>query len=69
MLTFAQFEREMIADRVKNTMLQRAEKGLWNGGYMPFGYKKENGKLLANKRDAAIVREIFERFVITGSLK
>ncbi len=69
MLTFAQFEREMIADRVKNTMLQRAEKGLWNGGYMPFGYKKENGKLLINKKDAALVCEIFERFVLTGSLK
>ncbi len=69
MLTFAQFEREMIADRVKNTMLQRAEKGLWNGGYMPFGYKKENGKLLVGKKDATIVCEIFERFVLTGSLK
>ena len=69
MLTFAQFEREMIADRVKNTMLQRAEKGLWNGGYMPFGYTKENGKLLVSKKDASIVREIFERFVLTGSLK
>ena len=50
-------------------MLQRAEKGFWNGGYMPFGYKKENGKLLVNKKDAAVVREIFERFVLTGSLK
>ena len=69
MLTFAQFEREMTAERTRDKMLARAEKGLWNGGYMPFGYKKEDGKLLVDRGRSKVVREIFERFVLTGSLK
>ena len=69
MLTFAQFEREMTAERTKDKLLQRAEKGMWNGGYVPLGYKRENGKLLVNKGGARLVREIFERFVLTCSLK
>ncbi len=69
MLTFAQFEREMTAERTRDKMLARAEKGLWNGGYMPFGYKKEAGNLLVDRGRANIVREIFDKFVTTGSLK
>ena len=69
MLTFAQFEREMTAERTRDKMLARADKGLWNGGYTPFGYRRENGKLFVDKRKAKIVREVFDRFVITGSLK
>ena len=64
MLTFAQFEREMTSERVRDKMLSRADKGLWNGGYMPFGYKKEAGQLLVDKGRAKIVREIFEKFVL-----
>lgn len=69
MLTFAQFEREMTAERTKDKMLQRAEKGLWNGGYTPVGYRRENGKLLVDKKAAKVVRGIFETFVLSGSLK
>jgi len=69
MLTFAQFEREMTAERTRDKMLARAEKGLWNGGLVPLGYKREDGKLLVCKRSAKIVREIFETFVLTASLK
>ncbi len=69
MLTFAQFEREMIADRVKNTMLQRAEKGIWNGGKTPFGYKMVDKKLVIARKESMAVRQIFERFTTTGSLK
>ncbi len=46
MLTFAQFERELASERTKDKMLQRAEKGLWNGGIPPFGYKVVNKKLI-----------------------
>ena len=69
LLSFAQFEREMISERTRDKMLARAERGMWNGGYMPFGYIKEGGKLLVDKGRAKIVREIFEGFVTTGSLK
>ncbi len=68
MLTFAQFEREMIVERTKDKMLQRAEKGLWNGGGIPLGYKLEGGKLLVNKEKANQIKEIFETFVLTESI-
>lgn len=42
MLTFAQFERELASERTRDKMLERAKKGLYSGGYAPFGYKKEN---------------------------
>ena len=69
MLTFAQFEREMIAERTRDKMIQRAEKGMWNGGKIPFGYKFVEKKLLVSKKEAEIVQKIFEQFVMTGSLK
>jgi len=67
MLTFAQFERELTAERTRDKMLQRAEKGLWNG-QAPFGYRLEEKKLVIDKKKAEIVREIFETFMTTGSL-
>jgi DNA invertase Pin-like site-specific DNA recombinase len=39
MLTFAQFERELSSERTKDKMIERARKGLWNGGMTPFGYE------------------------------
>ena len=47
MLTFAQFERELASERTKDKMLERAKKGLWNGGLVPYGYKRENKNLLS----------------------
>ena len=48
-------------------MLQRAEKGLWNGK-APFGYKMIDKKLFIDKKDGQAVKEIFETFALTGSL-
>jgi len=42
LLDFAQFEREMTADRTRDKMHQRAQKGLWNGGNVPYGYAAQN---------------------------
>lgn len=42
MLTFAQFERELTSERTKDKMIERANKGMWNGGVIPFGYNLEN---------------------------
>ena len=68
MLTFAQFERELISERTRDKMLQRAQKGMWNGGMVPLGYKRENKQLVIDKRCAEIVKNIFERYIETGSL-
>jgi DNA invertase Pin-like site-specific DNA recombinase len=68
MLTFAQFERELASERTKDKMLERAKKGLWNGGSVPYGYKKENKKFVINPKEAEIVRLIYETYVTTNSL-
>ncbi len=68
MLTFAQFERELVSERTRDKMLQRAQKGMWNGGSVPFGYKAENRKLVINEKDAKVVRNIYESYVTSGSL-
>ena len=68
MLTFAQFERELTSERTRDKMLERAKKGLYNGGYAPLGYKRGDKKLLINKKDSEIVRLIFETYIETQSL-
>jgi len=68
MLTFAQFERELASERTKDKMLERAKKGMWNGGIPPFGYKKENKKLVIDKKETEIIRLMFDTYIETGSL-
>ena len=68
MLTFAQFERELASERTKDKMLERAKKGLWNGGTTPYGYKRENKKLIINKKESEIVKKIYETYITTECL-
>ena len=67
MLTFAQFERELISERTRDKMVERAKKGLWNTGRTPFGYKRENKKLIIEPQEAEVVKSIFDTFYSTGS--
>jgi site-specific DNA recombinase len=67
LLSFAQFEREVIAERVRDKIRASRQKGMWMGGNVPFGYRVENRKLLVHEPDATMVRTIFERFVRIGS--
>ncbi len=62
LVDFAQFEREMIADRTRDKMRQRAEKGLWNGGKPPFGYKRDNKKLVPDPQEADAVRFMYDYY-------
>jgi len=68
MLIFAQFERELTAERTKDKMQQRREKGLWNGGLVPYGYKNIDKKLEIDEKEAEGVRKIFQIFLETQSL-
>jgi len=68
MLTFAQFERELISERIRDKLLERAKKGYWNIGSTPFGYKREDKKLVINHDEAKVVKYIFEEFINTGSV-
>ncbi|MBK8651441.1 MAG: recombinase family protein [Elusimicrobia bacterium] len=62
MLTFAQFERELASERIRDKCAQRAQRGLYNGGRPPYGYQKEGGKLVVDHRRARVVRFIFEKY-------
>jgi site-specific DNA recombinase len=68
LLDFAQFEREMTADRTRDKMYQRAQKGLWNGGNVPYGYLAENKRLTVHAEEAPRLRFMFQRFADAPSL-
>jgi DNA invertase Pin-like site-specific DNA recombinase len=68
MLTFAQFERELSSERTKDKMIERAKKGLWNGGNIPYGYKSEDKKLVIHPKEADNVLFMYSTYVNTGSL-
>ena len=63
MLTFAQFERELTSERTKDKMLERANKGMWNGGLVSFGYNAINKKLVVNESDANAIRATYDDYI------
>lgn len=65
--SFAQFEREIASERIKDKITLSKEKGLWMGGAIPIGYDTNDGKLKINKSEAEIVRFIFSEFIRTAS--
>ena len=67
LLSFAQFEREVIGERIRDKFAASRKRGMWMGGYVPLGYAVKDRKLVINEPEAAIVRMIFERFVEVGS--
>jgi DNA invertase Pin-like site-specific DNA recombinase len=67
LLSFAQFEREVTAERIRDKVKASRMKGIWMGGYVPLGYDVRDRKLVVNEQDAGSVRRIFDRFVEVGS--
>ena len=67
LLSFAQFEREVTAERIRDKIRASRQKGMFMGGNVPLGYAVKDRKLVVQKDEAAIVRSIFERFVRIGS--
>jgi site-specific DNA recombinase len=63
MLTFAQYEREVIGERIRDKVAASRKKGMWMGGWTPLGYEVHDRKLIIHKEDAERVRSIFKRFV------
>jgi hypothetical protein len=68
LLSFAQFEREVTAERIRDKIAASKRKGLWVGGMVPLGYKLEDGKLSIVKEEADRVRMVFERYLALGSV-
>ena len=67
LLSFAQFEREVTAERIRDKVAASRKKGMWMGGVPPYGYRVENRKLVVDDDAAANVRWIFARFLEIGS--
>lgn len=63
LLSFAQFEREMISERTRDKIAAARRKGKWSGGMPLLGYTVENSKLIVDELEAARVREIFEMYL------
>jgi hypothetical protein len=67
LLSFAQFEREVIGERVRDKIAASRARGMWMGGPVPLGYRVENRRLVVDEAGAATVRRVFERFAELGS--
>jgi len=68
LLSFAQFEREMISERVRDKIAASRRKGKWSGGMPLLGYTVENTKLIVDEAEATQVRQIFELYLEYQSL-
>ena len=62
LLSFAQFEREVIGERIRDKFTASRRKGIWMGGWAPLGYDIKDRKLVVNEQEANLVRSMFTRF-------
>jgi DNA invertase Pin-like site-specific DNA recombinase len=67
LLSFAEFEREVIGERIRDKFAASRARGMWMGGFVPLGYDVKDRKLVVNDTEAGTVRMIFERFAQIGS--
>ena len=67
LLSFAQFEREVTGERIRDKIAASKARGMWMGGMPPLGYDVKERKLMINAREAELVRDIFRRYAEHGS--
>jgi DNA invertase Pin-like site-specific DNA recombinase len=67
LLSFAQFEREVTSERIRDKIAASKRKGLWMGGVPPLGYDVVQRQLMVNEVEAAVVRRIFQDMLTIGS--
>ena len=68
LLSFAQFEREVTAERIRDKIAASKKKGMWMGGRVPLGYKVVDRKLVVDEAAAAMVQHLFRRYLELGSV-
>ncbi len=68
LLWFAQFEREVTSERIRDKIAASKRKGLWVGGTIPIGYALKEGKIVIVEQEAEQVRMIFQRYLDLGSV-
>ena len=69
LLSFAQFEREIASERIRDKIAASKAKGMWMGGNVPLGYDVKDRKLIVNSAEAETVRVIFRRYAELGSVR
>src|SRR6266550_280440 len=69
LLSFAQFEREVIGERIRDKIAASKKKGMWMGGVPPLGYRAQDGKLIIVESEAETVRFVFRRYAELGSVR
>jgi DNA invertase Pin-like site-specific DNA recombinase len=69
LLSFAQFEREVIGERVRDKVAASKRKGMWMGGMPPLGYDVKDRKLVINDDEARIVVDIYRRYLVLKSVR
>jgi site-specific DNA recombinase len=69
LLSFAQFEREVTGERIRDKIAASKKKGMWMGGVPPLGYQARDGTLVVVVHEAEIVRHIFSRYAELGSIR
>src|ERR1017187_3173361 len=67
LLSFAQFEREVTGERIRDKIAASKKRGIWMGGVVPLGYRVEDRALHIVEAHAAIVRDLFQRYLEIGS--
>ena len=68
LLSFAQFEREVTGERIRDKLAASKRRGIWVGGIVPLGYEVRERKLVVREDEAQTIRLIFERYLALGSL-
>lgn len=63
LLSFAQFEREVTGERIRDKVAASKKKGMWMGGYVPLGYRAIQKRLIINELEAKLIREIFSLYL------
>lgn len=67
LMSFAQFEREMTADRIRDKIYASKKRGMWTGGPVPYGYVVDDRQLKVDPNTADTVKMVFQRYMTTGS--
>ena len=68
LLSFAQFEREVTGERIRDKIAASKRKGMWMGGEVPVGYLVKDRKLIVNEPQAELVRHLMHRYLALGSV-
>jgi hypothetical protein len=68
LLSFAQFEREVTGERIRDKFAASKKKGMWMGGNVPFGYRVENRQLVIESAEAEVLRDIYRQYLKLGNV-